>query len=90
MDADENTDVALFGERAFQIGNGADELSENYYRRQLRSLSVGDPVRIGLVWLSCERVGWRTITDHAPNDITDIHEGEHGTQPWVPWSSRDE
>ncbi|TDB89143.1 hypothetical protein E1264_09230 [Actinomadura sp. KC216] len=82
MEANESTEPILFAETAFQIGNEVHELSADYYRRRLRSLSVGDVVKIGLLWLSCEPVGWRPITDHTPIDITATHEGEHGTQPW--------
>ncbi|TDD29631.1 hypothetical protein E1287_30590 [Actinomadura sp. KC06] len=82
MEANEGTEPVRFAETAFQIGNELHELSTDYYRRRLRSLSVGDLVKIGLLWLSCEPVGWQPITDHTPNDITATHQGEHGTQPW--------
>ncbi|QFG25435.1 hypothetical protein [Actinomadura sp. WMMB 499] len=68
-------------EEAMHIGNGVDNRSDSYYARELRSVSVGDLIRIDGQWWTCERVGWRFVGD-IPKDITDEFEGEHGTQPW--------
>ncbi|MEU5878162.1 hypothetical protein [Spirillospora sp. NPDC047279] len=72
------SDVA---EDAFRVGNGVDNKSDDYFRRELRTLSVGDLVRIEGQWFRCDAVGWSGLVDD-PNDITKAHEGEHGTQPW--------
>jgi hypothetical protein len=55
-------------EHAFRIGNGhpgksrADiELSRDYYRRQLRSVSVGDVVVVDHLTLACQPTGWKAV-----------------------------
>ncbi|WP_433332499.1 hypothetical protein [Spirillospora sp. CA-294931] len=70
-------------EEVYCLGNGiAHSRSGEYYARKLRSPSVGDLIRIGEVWMSVERASFKFLPAHEPNDITDKHEGEHGTQPW--------
>ncbi|WP_147312486.1 hypothetical protein [Thermomonospora umbrina] len=68
-------------EDAFLLANGQFADSEKYYDRRLRSLQVGDAVRIEGVWLARASVGFDVLEDE-PNDITDGFEGRFGTHPW--------
>ncbi|MFC4048336.1 hypothetical protein ACFOY4_01460 [Actinomadura syzygii] len=84
VEATERTDARHLAEVAFALGNGQTDKSEDYYARRLRSVSVGDAVRVGEVWLSCDRTGWSVLKGHSPHDITSEHQGEHGTHRWQP------
>jgi hypothetical protein len=74
-------------EEAFAICNrhprdtrGAD-LTERYYQRRLRSLSVGDVVAAGEVALAVGRpAGW----DPVRGSLTEVRTDEHGTHPLPP------
>ncbi|MFG1857469.1 hypothetical protein ACGFJT_36930 [Actinomadura geliboluensis] len=64
---------------AFVLGNGQTPKSEDYYARQLGSVSVGDAVRVGEVWLCCDRAGWSVLKGHKSRDITDeCHRSRRG------------
>ncbi|HEX5293943.1 MAG TPA: hypothetical protein VFX25_34135 [Streptosporangiaceae bacterium] len=73
-------------EEAFAIFNdhpadaaGAD-LACAYYRRRLRSLSVGDVVAVvadGEVRLAVGKAGWSPV----PGPLTEVRTSEHGTRP---------
>ena len=70
-------------EHAFAAFNGhpsdADgaALASQYYRRSLRSLSVGDLVAVGEAALTVERSGWAPLR----GGITEASIDEHGTHP---------
>lgn len=82
VEVNEGTDVYQLAEVTFALGNGQAKESEDYYARRLRSVSVGDVIRVGEAWLSCDSSDWSLIKGHKPRDITAEHQGEHGTNPW--------
>ncbi|WP_026415456.1 hypothetical protein [Actinomadura oligospora] len=70
-------------EDAYCLGNGIAHLqSELYYARKMRSVSVGDLIRINQVWVAVDKVGFWFPAAKWVNDITAKFEGQHGTQPW--------
>jgi len=77
--------LLLIAEDAFEMFN-ADldwltgpklELAARYRQAKLRSLSVGDVVRLGGTALACDAVGFRQI----PPELNEVHVSEHGTHP---------
>lgn len=48
--------------------NGSGQESEIFLRREVRSLSVGDYVRVDGQWYACAPVGWRE-EDEADKDL---------------------
>ena len=73
-------------DEAFDIFNdhprdpGSADLACAYYRRRLRSLSVGDVVAAvadGEVRLAVAKTGWTLV----PGPLTEVRTSEHGTRP---------
>jgi hypothetical protein len=82
FEADEDSGAFDLADLAFRVGNGEGQQSRAYYTRRLRSMCVGDVVRVGETWLACDSADWSPIEDHVPNDITSQYTGTYGTQPW--------
>ncbi len=53
------------------------ELATRYRRRALRSLSVGDVLRVGDTVLACDPVGFREVS----GELNEVRVSEHGTHP---------
>lgn len=77
--ADGNPEI--LAEEAFAMFNGQpgtdaqQELTDAYYERRLRSLSVGDVLVIGGNAWACKDTGFTPLS--APlNDVTDTHESD--------------
>jgi hypothetical protein len=86
-------DVWGLAELAFAIGQREPDLLDRYLDKQvaaayaalpLRSVSVGDLIKIGNLYLKCDPVGFTPVSGHRPVDVTAQHPGEHGTVPWRP------
>ncbi len=59
-------------------------LSRLYYRRRLRSLSVGDVVAVGEAGLAVGHVGWTLVR----GGLNEVRTDEHGTHPLLPDAQR--
>lgn len=78
-------ELLLIAERAFEAFNADPDLltgrmrdlATGYRARSLRSLSVGDVLRLGDTALACDRVGFREV----PADLNEVRVSEHGTHP---------
>jgi hypothetical protein len=53
------------------------DLARRYYKRELRSLSVGDVVAVGDVGLAVGRVGWALVR----GGLNEVRTSEPGTRP---------
>jgi hypothetical protein len=53
------------------------ELAARYRGRSLRSLSVGDVLRLGDTALACDPAGFREV----PGELNEVRVSEHGTHP---------
>lgn len=73
-------------DEAFAMFNGfpesdaGRELTERYYQRRLRSLSVGDIIMVGEAALACCNAGWSPVTGWI-NDVTATHTDLGGNTP---------
>jgi hypothetical protein len=78
-------ELLVIAETAFEAFNAdpdllpdhARELATRYRARSLRSLSVGDVLRLGDTALACDPVGFREV----PAELNEVRVGEHGTHP---------
>jgi hypothetical protein len=78
-------ELLLIAERAFEAFNAdpdllparTRDLATRYRARSLRSLSVGDVLRLGDTALACDPVGFRQV----PAELNEVRIREHGTQP---------
>jgi hypothetical protein len=78
-------ELMLIAERAFEAFNlppgllneRQRELAARYRARSLRSLSVGDVLRLGDTALACDRAGFREV----PGELHEVRMSEHGTHP---------
>lgn len=78
-------ELLLIAETAFEafnvdpdlLSDRRRELATRYRARSLRSLSVGDVLRLGDTALACDPVGFREV----PGDLNEVHVSEHGTHP---------
>jgi hypothetical protein len=78
-------ELLLIAETAFEAFNAdpgllptrTRDLATRYRARSLRSLSVGDVLRLGDTALACDPVGFRQV----PGDLNEVRVSEHGTHP---------
>jgi hypothetical protein len=78
-------ELLLIAETAFEAFNAdpgllparTRDLATRYRARSLRSLSVGDVLRLGDTALACDPVGFRQV----PGDLNEVRVFEHGTHP---------
>jgi hypothetical protein len=78
-------ELRLVAEKAFEafnlppdLLNGRQrELAARYRARSLRSVSVGDVLRLGDMALACDPVGFREV----PGELNEVRVSEHGTHP---------
>ena len=78
-------ELMLVAEKAFEAFNLSPdllsgrqrELAASYRARLLRSLSVGDVLRLGDMALACDPVGFREV----PGELNEVRVSEHGTHP---------
>jgi hypothetical protein len=78
-------ELLLIAETAFEAFNAdpdflparARDLATRYRARSLRSLSVGDVLRLGDTTLACAPVGFREV----PAFLNEVRVSEHGTHP---------
>lgn len=78
-------ELLLVAEAAFEAFNADPDmlvgsqrdLATRYRDRRLRSLSVGDVLRLGDTALACDPVGFR----QAPAELNEVRICEHGTHP---------
>lgn len=78
-------ELLLIAETAFEALNAdpdrlparTRELATRYRARSLRSLSVGDVLRLGDTALACDPVGFRQV----PAELNEVRVSEHGTHP---------
>lgn len=79
-------ELQVIAELAFEAFNADPELltgrqrdlATRYRGRLLRSLSVGDVVRAGLIPLACDSAGFRVV----PADLNEVRVTQHGTRPF--------
>lgn len=78
-------ELLLVAEAAFEAFNADPDmlagsqrdLASRYRDRRLRSLSVGDVLRVGDTALACDPVGFREV----PAELNEVRVSEHGTHP---------
>ena len=78
-------ELLLIAETAFEAFNvdpdllpdRTRDLATRYRARSLRSLSVGDVLRLGDTALACDPVGFREV----PAELNEVRVSEHGTRP---------
>lgn len=78
-------ELLLIAEMAFEAFNAdpdllpdrTRDLATRYRARSLRSLSVGDVLRLGDTALACDPVGFRKV----PAELNEVRVSEHGTHP---------
>jgi hypothetical protein len=78
-------ELRLVAEKAFEafnlppelLGGRQRELATGYRARSLRSMSVGDVLRLGGTALACDPAGFREV----PSELNEVHVSEHGTHP---------
>ena len=78
-------ELLLIAERAFEAFNAdpdlltgrTRDLATRYRARSLRSLSIGDVLRLGDTALACDPVGFREV----PGELNEVRVSEHGTHP---------
>ena len=79
-------ELQVIAELAFKTFNADPELlagrqrdlATRYRGLLLRSLSVGDVVRAGLIPLACDPAGFRVV----PADLNEVRVSQHGTRPF--------